>query len=250
MFDSMPVVLWSLEGALLRREDSRTVVVEAVHGWMGNPLPAASPAASESAAWRHQMDNEIVREVLQQAGIEPAEWMIRGALGYHERCLRERLQHLPCLAVPGIERALASIARCGAVQAILSWQTERSTSARLLSAHLSDAFDEGMGRLRGVYCAEHGDLDGLLEAFKNWAGLAPVVLISGSPREIMMALRWGIYGVGVTSGGSNPLELSAAGASLVVTERTGLEHIDHSLTLDRLVAGTTGSADKPITTTS
>lgn len=186
-------------------------------------------------------DNEIARGVLTQAGIEVSDWMIRGSLGFHERCLVEQVALRPILAVPGVEMAIQAVARTGAIQLVLSWETERATSIRLAGARLNVPFEipkgqPGGGRLRGVFSAEHGNFEGVLQAMTQWANGTPLAVISGSPRELILAARAGAHCIGITSGGSSPLDLSVAGARLVVTERTGLERIDHLLSLDRLGA--------------
>lgn len=239
MDDSMPVIAWSSHSVLMRLDAQRDLIPESVDEWMGlDTTSDGLRAAVECLAQRRLCDNEVVRKIFIERAIAPQDWMVRGALAHYERRLEQHLKLASAVALPGIERAITNLTKMGAAHCVVSWGTERSTLLLLRSARLTHLLPfEGPGPgVPGVFSTDCGDMHAILKGVVRMAQGRALILVTGSVREAMVAAQLGIYCVGIPATGCTVLDLTRAGAQMVVTERTGLENLHRLLQRDKTCA--------------
>lgn len=215
----MPVILWDIDGTLVRTNGGRVSVNAFVRA-----LQAAAAAHASELAYPHdsggKTDKQIALEMLTGAAIPQAAAeaiLVAFATGYLAELERERSGLTADLCVlPGVREALSRLQELQMPQTLLTGNLEPVARLKLACAELDQYVDFELG----AFGSDHHDRNSLVpivrERVRRRLGheAADFVVVGDTPRDIACARAGGARVVAVATGrfSRNDLEAHAPDA--------------------------------------
>jgi phosphoglycolate phosphatase len=231
------LVLWDVDYTLVNAGGLGTRLYEDVFRQMfGRELTAVAPKAGRT-------DRAITRDTLELAGVdEPRGWVddFLAVLARHVAATDgAATAHVRALA--GAPGAIATLAREGLLQSVLTGNIRPLAVLKLHAAGLGEHLDLDVG----AYGDVHEVRAELVPVARRAAGLAygadfpghSTVLVGDTPLDVAAALAAGARAVGVATGSFSASDLVSAGAQAVLADLT-----DAALVLAAVTGAFTGLA--------
>lgn len=216
------VVLWDIDGTLITHAPALQDRHErAVSGALGVQAAKVSNGLGKT-------DRQILIEIIQDVGFEPAPETLFSALAHLDTITRDDLAASPANAITGVYEILAHLHDLGVRQLLLTGNTRARAEAKITSAGLERYFDFPAGFYGDIATnrfelATQGRL--ILERDHSEPERLHPVIVGDTPLDIQAAQHAGMRVVAVATGSHAFDELRSEGPDLTLRDFTSDGHL-------------------------